>query len=150
MHYFSDIYSPMLNQLTTFDNAEILGSTALALSSILSLYLLLKQVLHHEKTKSSKNNSSLSDVDNLKAHSLALYQNLQHDLGRWTSELKGDYKHFYEFFSQSLVETQRLMHKNAEQIASLVAQSNFHQQRINELSIKNDKVMEKLCAQNKT
>jgi biopolymer transport protein ExbB/TolQ len=138
----------MITFLMTFDNVEILGSTALALSSILSLYLLIKQVVQYEKPKNSKNVPA-TELDSLKTYTLGLFQNVQQSVGQWRSEMKDEYKHLYSLISRLHADFHRFTNKNTEQITELTAQNNFQQDKINELTTRNEKIIERIFSKNK-
>ena len=126
-------------------NTHNLGALTLLISSLIGGYYLLLQIkeFYAEKPDPKVTYAKISDLTNLKTHLNTSIKDNKSDLLHLRLEFKNDLNNHSKVFHKTIKQIQSLVQRNAQHIASLIAQCQSNNQRITEINIKTDKLIEK-------
>ncbi len=148
-HFKPLIPSPTM--LTNFDSNQFLGSTVIALSTLLGAYSLIRRFRQEPSHDSPPALSSppplfvtLSELDSFRAQTIALHRDTSSEIHRLRQEIKADYHYLFERLLSSFTDAHSLIQRNAQHVSALIAQQQMTNQRLSELTVKTDKLFEKL------
>ncbi len=132
-----------------YESAEFIGSTVLALSTLLGVYSLINRM--RKPAFKSLAGPTLpylpsAEFDSFRTHVHTLFKETTSDLRRVRQEIRTDYNYLFERLLNSFSEAHALIQNNAQHIATLIAQQQMTHQRLSELTIKTDKLYEKLLS----
>jgi len=117
------------------ENADILGVAFLAMIALLSSYFLLLRIKEYfqEKPDPKTTYATREDLDKLRQQLL-----------QFQRDNKSDHETLDDRRSRALAHIHALIRKNAEHIATLIAQTQMSAQRISELNIKTERMQERI------
>lgn len=110
--------------IPAFPEANLIGTAFLTLTSLLAAYLLVLKIRDHlsEKPDPKLTYATRNELERM-----------QQSLNNLTTETR-----------QEIAATHTLIHRNAEHIASILAQSRMNHQRLTELGVKTDRLLERI------
>ena len=130
-----DIYEPQLIGVGVMTATSLLGA----------YYLILKIRKHHTEVRDPDlTYVTHSQIEKLRCEFLRAIAEATHDLRSLRSEIREDTRAMQRQHLKSLHELRELVSKNAQDISSLIAQTQIANQRINELALRADKFALKL------
>ena len=127
-------------------NTHNIGTLTFLISSLIGGYYLLLQIkdFYAEKPDPKTTYAKISDLASLKDHLTLSIKDNKSDLFQIRMEFKNDLNIHSKIFHKILRQTQTLVQRNAQHIASLITQCQSNNQRLTEIIIKTDKLSEKI------
>lgn len=127
------------------DSATQLGTVLLVLLTLLSAYLLILKIREHlrEQPDPKLTYATLAQHEKLRQQLVTLQRDNRHDIERFRTEYRADHLTLDNKRSTAIASVHELIRKNAEHIAALIAENRITRQRLAELTLKTDKLLER-------
>ena len=121
---------------------QTVGVGVMALTSLLGAYYLILKIRKHLTDVRDPDLTYVthSQMEKLRCEFLRAMAEATHDLRALRSEIREDTRSIQRQHSKSLEDLRELVGKNAQDTSALIAQTQMANQRINELSIRTDKL----------
>ncbi len=132
----------------TFDDAPIIGSALIILIGFLGGYTMLLRIRDHfsEQPDPKLTYTRLTDHEKLGSLMAAHVRELKEEIDRFRQNVKHDHDALRSGALRSSGELNELIQKNTASIASLEAHCDITRQRLSELTLKTDKLIERTHA----
>lgn len=129
----------------TFDDAPIIGSALIILIGFLGGYTLLLRIRDYfsEQPDPKLTYARLTDHEKLGTLMMQNIRELKDEIDRFRQNVKHDHDTLRSGTLRSSGELNDLIQKNAASIASLEAHCDITRQRLTELTVKTDKLIER-------
>ncbi|MGF1485412.1 MAG: hypothetical protein ACFBZ8_13730 [Opitutales bacterium] len=124
---------------------NLLGPIVLTLLALLAGYLCILRIREFlsEKPDPKITYATRSDLEKTRSKIETLQESTRKDLERMRAEFQAEHTEFSRRFATHSNNVHGLIQKNAEHIATLLAQSQTTSQRLAELALKTDKLLER-------
>lgn len=126
------------------DQIQMVGTVFLVILSLMSGYLMLLRVREHfkEKPDPKLTYASLGELDKLRVMFLDCQKEGKRDLENCRRESRDEIDKLSVLYNKDLSSLRRKLEQNSERIAKVRTIGEVFGQRINELSLKSDKLLE--------
>lgn len=129
----------------SFEDTHFLGSTLIVVLGLLSGYLMLLRLRDYfrEYPDPKLTYATLGDHEKLSAQVSDLYREHKKELSHLREAIKCDHETLRTLHGNTAAELFEITKRNSENIARLIAHNETTRQRISELTIKTDKIIER-------
>jgi len=123
----------------------LIGPVLLTVLTLLGAYLLILRIRDHlaEKPDPKLTYATRGELDRTRESITQTQHANKNDLDAYRSEHKADHAELERRIAADIHAAHDLIHKNAQHIATLIAHNQSLHQRLNELTVKTDRLLER-------